>query len=128
MKIVRAVYIIAGSFFLALGFAGAFLPILPTTPFLLLTAYCYARGSQRFYNWFASTKIYKNHLESFVRNRSMTLKTKLSILFTASFMLLFPLFILKSLWAKAFILFLMAFKYFYFFTQIKTIKESDIYD
>ncbi len=120
----KKLYIILGTLSLGLGVLGIVLPVLPTTPFLLLTAYCYARGSQRFYDWFTATKIYKNHLESFVQSRSMTLKTKLSILLTASFMLMFPMIILDNLYLRLFIAFLYFYKYFYFFTYIKTIPEE----
>ena len=122
MNIIRVLYIIAGSLSLALGVIGTVVPILPTTPFLLLTAYCYAKGSDKFYNWFTSTKIYKKYLESFVKNRSMTLQTKCVILSTASLMLLFPLFILDNIYVRGLIIFLYIYKYYYFFTKIKTIK------
>jgi uncharacterized protein len=50
-KWVRLSFAALGSFFLLLGITGIFLPLLPTTPFLLLATACYARSSHRFYNW-----------------------------------------------------------------------------
>ena len=73
---------------MVLGAIGVVLPVLPTTPFLLLASFCFAKGSDRFHKWVIGTKLYKKHLESFVTSRSMTLKTKLCILLPASAMLI----------------------------------------
>ena len=48
-KIMRYLYIVFGTFCLVMGIIGIFLPVLPTTPLLLLTAFCYYRGSDRLY-------------------------------------------------------------------------------
>jgi uncharacterized membrane protein YbaN (DUF454 family) len=47
----RAVYVVAGHAFVALAVIGVFLPIMPTTPFLLVAVWCYSRGSERFHRW-----------------------------------------------------------------------------
>ena len=95
---------------------------LPTTPFLLVASFCFARGSERFHKWFMGTKLYKNHLDSFVKERAMTLKTKLCILLPASAMLMCAFFMMSNLPGRIFILLLILFKYVYFFTKIKTIR------
>ena len=86
----KIIYLIIGFISLILGAIGVILPILPTTPFLLLSAFCFAKSSQRVHKWFLSTNLYQNHLDSFVKERAMTLKTKITILAFASFMLSFP--------------------------------------
>ena len=70
----------AGLVFFALGMVGVALPILPTTPFILLAAFCFARSSARLNAWFKRTRVYKQVLEGYVTKRSMTLRAKLSIL------------------------------------------------
>ena len=71
----------AGGFlFFALGMVGVVLPILPTTPFILVAAFCFARSSNRLNSWFKSTKVYKMVFEGYMTKRSMTLRAKLTIL------------------------------------------------
>lgn len=83
----KVVYVILGCICLALGSAGVVLPILPTTPFLMVSAFCFAKSSKRLNNWFLSTKLYKNHLESFAQGRGMTRKTKISIMATVTLLM-----------------------------------------
>ncbi|MEG0295535.1 MAG: YbaN family protein [Clostridium sp.] len=124
-KFKRLAFIILGFISLGLGIIGVILPVLPTTPFLLLTSFCFVRGSEKFDNWFKSTKIYKKHLESFVKEKAMTLKQKVSILLFADFMMAFPLIILDSLHVKLLIVAVILCKYYYFIFKIKTIKPEE---
>ena len=121
-RIKKIIFVIVGVISLLLGIIGTVLPILPTVPFLLLTSYCFARGSNKFEVWFKSSKIYKKYLENFILNKSMTLKQKIYISTFADIMIAFPLIILDNLYIKLFLIIVIIFKYYYFIFKIKTIK------
>lgn len=125
-KFKKGFYITVGLISFALGAIGVILPILPTTPFLLLSSFCFVRGSEKFDRWFKETKVYKKHLESFANERAMTLKQKITILLFADTMMMFPLIILDSIMAKIFIILIILVKFWYFIFKIKTIKEKDL--
>lgn len=120
----KIIYFIFGCIFALLGMIGVILPILPTTPFLLMATFCFAKSSKRFHQWFINTGLYKKHLESFVKEKSMTLRTKISLLAFASIMLLIAMYLMRAPILRLFILCLMGFKYYYFTFKIKTIKET----
>ena len=119
----KIVYMLLGFICLGLGSVGVVLPMLPTAPFLLAAAFFFAKSSKRLHDWFVSTNIYKNHLDSFVKERAMTWKTKFSILLLASIMLAFPLIFSDSILVKIIIVTLYVVKYYYFLFKIKTIPE-----
>ena len=75
-KLVRIVLIVAGTFSVALGILGIFVPLLPTTPFLLLAAACYARSSQRFYDWLLNNKYFGNYIGNYRERKAIALKGK----------------------------------------------------
>jgi len=80
-KLSRLALILAGNFFVALGILGIFLPLLPTTPFLLLAAACYFKSSERFYNWLMSNKWLGNYFKNYREKKSIPLKVKALSLF-----------------------------------------------
>ena len=69
MSIKKVLYIILGCIGVGLGAVGAVLPLLPSFPFLLLAAFCFARSSEKLNNWFINTKLYKENLESYVQGQ-----------------------------------------------------------
>ena len=121
----KVVLIILGFIFMGIGIVGIVTPILPTTPFLLLASFFFAKGSKRFHDWFISTKIYKKYLESFVQSKAMTLKNKFTILFPVSCMLIITFIFVNNLYARLVLVILFIGKYLYFFTQIKTIAKEE---
>lgn len=118
----RILYVVLGIICMGIGAVGVILPILPTTPFLLLASFFLAKGSKRFHKWFTGTKLYKNHLEDFVTHRSMTRKTKIGLLTFASALLMIPLITVDVLPMRIVIILLIVFKYYYFIFKIKTIE------
>lgn len=123
-SIFRIIWLAVGFLSMGIGMIGVVLPVLPTTPFLLLASFCLAKGSERFHRWFTGTKLYKKHLEDFVTNRAMTLKTKFSLLIPASAMLVLAMIAMPNIYGRLFIVFLIIFKYVYFFTKIRTIPVN----
>ncbi len=67
----RAVYLTLGWVFLLLGAIGTLLPVLPTTPFLLLTAACWARSSEKFHGWLVSHRVFGPLLRAWAEHRAL---------------------------------------------------------
>ena len=76
-KIYRSLLLVIGTLSVALGILGIFLPILPTTPFLLLAAYCYARSSERFYQWLLNNRWFGEYIRNYREGRGMPLREKI---------------------------------------------------
>lgn len=87
MNIKKVLYVVIGCIGVALGAVGVVFPMIPTVPFLLLAAYCFARSSKRLHNWFTGTKLYKNNLESYVKGQGMTKKTKIRIMVSVTLLM-----------------------------------------
>lgn len=92
----KLIYIILGSAALVLGAVGTILPILPTTPLLLLAAFCFARSSEKLNNWFKGTKLYKDNLETFVKGQGMTKKAKVRIMSTVTIIMAIAFIAMKN--------------------------------
>lgn len=76
-----------GCLSVGLGAIGAVIPVLPTFPFLMLAAYCFARSSRKLNIWFKSTKLYQDNLADFAAGKGMTRKTKCRIMSTVTFLM-----------------------------------------
>ena len=76
----KYVYITVGFISLGLGIIGIPLPILPTTPFLLLAMACFAKSSQRFEKWLHGTKLYQTYVADYRETKSISKKRKKRII------------------------------------------------
>ncbi len=85
--IIRHLWGAAGVCCFGLGALGAVLPLLPTTPFILLAALCFARSSKKLDSWFRTTKLYKTVFEGLLTRRAMTLSAKLKLLIPITLLL-----------------------------------------
>lgn len=83
----KMIYMLLGCLSVGLGAIGAVIPVLPTFPFLMLAAYCFARSSQKLNIWFKSTKLYQDNLADFAAGKGMTRKTKCRIMGTVTFLM-----------------------------------------
>ena len=122
-------WLVLGVLCLGLGTLGVALPILPTVPFFLATVFFFANSSQKLHDWFVSTKLYKKHLESFVKKKGMTVQTKLGIIIPVTLVMgigffmmmrtgvIVPSVILAIVWVCHII---------YFVFGVKTIRKGEI--
>ena len=117
-------YIFIGLIAFLLGAIGVVLPVLPTTPFLLVASFCFVRGSEKFDKWFKNTKIYKKHLENFVESRAMNLKQKVSLVLFADFMMLIPFIMVDNIYMRMTLIVVSLTKLYYFTFKVKTIKPN----
>ena len=123
MNIKKAFFVVLGCLSLGLGAVGAVLPILPTVPFLMLAAFCFAKSSEKLHNWFISTKLYKKNLESFVQGKGMTVKTKIRIMVTVTILMSIGFIMMHAVPVGRIILgFVWLFHVLYFIFVIKTLK------
>lgn len=74
---IKILLIVVGTICVILGVFGIFLPLLPTTPFLLLAAYCYSRSSERFYHWLITNRWFGEYIRNYREGRGMLLKQKI---------------------------------------------------
>ena len=122
----KAFFIALGCVSLALGTIGIVLPILPTVPFYLLTAFCFANSSERLHDWFIHTTVYKKYIGSYFRRRGMTKKAKCLLIGTVTAILV-PGFILmdKVPVGRAIMLVVWMGHIFYFGFKVQTITQQE---
>jgi uncharacterized membrane protein YbaN (DUF454 family) len=76
-KPLKILMIATGTFLIGVSIVGIFVPVLPTTPFLLLAAALYARSSRRFYNWLINNRILGRYIKNYREGRGIPLKVKI---------------------------------------------------
>lgn len=109
---------------LALGLAGTVLPVIPGGPFYLFAAYCFAKSSKRFEDWFKSTTIYKKYVTAFLQKKGMTRKEKIRINVTADFFILISVVYVDILFVRILLIGLAFYKHYYFIKKIKTLPPQ----
>lgn len=79
-KFIKYILAFIGLISLTLGVIGIFLPLLPTTPFLLLSAALFMKSSERLYSWLMNHKYLGKHLKNYLHHKTISVKTKISSL------------------------------------------------
>ncbi|MDX9715506.1 MAG: YbaN family protein [Dissulfurispiraceae bacterium] len=97
----KGLLILCGSVSAGLGIAGIFLPLLPTTPFLLLAAYCYSHSSEKFYRWLLNNKLCGPYISAYRKNSGISKRHKITaIVFLWISITISAIFFVTALWAR----------------------------
>ena len=124
MQLKKIGYIVLGCIGVGIGAVGAVLPLLPAFPFLLLAAFCFGRSSEKLNHWFMNTKLYKNNLESYVKHRGMTKKTKIKIILMVTALMSIGFIMMKNVPVGRMILAgVCVFHILYFTLRVKTMDD-----
>ena len=96
----KAVLVAAGSVCLALAVLGVFLPLLPTTPFLLLASACYVRSSERLHGWLMGNRWLGPYIRNFKERRGIPLRGRIVTVVLLWLPLLYSVYRLDILWLE----------------------------
>lgn len=118
----KLIYLSLGMVSLGLGILGIPLPILPTTPFLLLAIACFARSSKRFEKWLYNTKLYQTYVADFRETKSIAKERKKRIIIQIYVLMGISIFFAPILWVKIGLFCLAVFITYYLF---KVIPDKD---
>lgn len=124
-KLVNGIFVLLGFLCMGLGIVGTVIPILPTVPFLIGAALCFAKGSQRFHRWFIRTKVYQDHLQTFVESRALTRKKKIRALGLMTVMIGFAAWLMPRPEVRVMLILIILFNYWFFAAKIRTISEEE---
>lgn len=120
----KYVYIVLGSICLALGVIGIFLPVLPTTPFLLLTSFFYLRGSEKLHSWLIHNKTFGEYLYNYLTYKAIKKSTKVSALIFLWITLGISILMIERVYIKIFLI-LVGIGVSIHIVMLKTIKDED---
>ncbi|HAJ70175.1 MAG: YbaN family protein [Alkalibacterium gilvum] len=121
----KIIYITLGSLSLAIGTLGMFLPILPTTPLLLLTGFFYLRSSKKMYHWLIHHPIFGAYIYSYIKFKAISMKTKVSAITILWLSIIFSIYLLDNIWLQL-MLFTIASTVTLYISSLKTLSKAKL--
>jgi uncharacterized membrane protein YbaN (DUF454 family) len=103
-KLKKIIFYIIGYISVALGLIGLIFPILPTTPFLLLAAACFAGNSEKTYNWLVNNKIFGKVIRDYREGKGLSVKVKAYSLFFLWLTIFLSILVISILWVQILLL------------------------
>lgn len=119
----KVLFLILGVLSFILGAIGVILPILPTTPFLLLSAFLFARSSEKFHERLLKTKLYQKYINEMVIERKTTRKKRNQSLFTVTLIFLLAIVITPVWIGKVCLIIVMSIHHFIMLKKVEIINE-----
>lgn len=124
-RLARVILIISGWIFVSLGVIGIFLPVMPTTIFLILAAACFARSSERFYLWLINNKYLGKLIRDYREHGSMPVRAKVIAILMMNIAIGYSaLFAVELLWVKI-LLFAIAVSVTIYILSLKTLRTDE---
>ncbi|MBN2048616.1 MAG: YbaN family protein [Anaerolineaceae bacterium] len=121
----NTILILLGTLFVGLGLVGVFVPLLPTTPFLLLAAAAYAHSSERFYHWLLNNRLFGKYIRDYREHRGVSaLHRAIALTFLWLTMGYAAFFRVEAWWVKV-ILLIVAAGVTIHLARLKTIRPQD---
>ncbi len=96
----KLLLITAGLLAVTLGIIGVFVPLLPTTPFLLIASYCFVRSSQRLHNWLMNHRLFGKYLQNYIKYRAVTRLTKIISISTLWITIIISFAVIDNIYAR----------------------------
>lgn len=121
----KGILVILGTISLGLGLLGMLLPILPTTPFLLLSSFCYLRSSARLHHWLVTRRVIGDYIYNYLRYKAVVKSTKIFSIILLWATLIISM-VLVNLWPVRILLFVIGVGVTIHLLMLKTISKSDM--
>lgn len=100
VKTKKILLIIAGIIAVILGTIGVFLPVLPTTPFLLIASYCFVRSSEKLHDWLINRSVFSKYLQNYIKYHAVTLWTKIISISTLWITITISFILIRSIYVR----------------------------
>ena len=127
-QLLRYLLLLCGSLSVALGVIGIFLPVFPTTPFMILAAFCYMKSSEKFYNWLYYHRWFGPYIQNYFKYRGIPRKAKIYSISTLWISIISTaIFVFDHFWIR-FTLFFIAFLVTWYLWSLKTVEYKRNYE